>query len=140
MGFFYFGKSRFFLPRVIGSFVIVLAIVMFVVASGNMFDSWDAMRKYPNCISKIGTDTDEVAMMQYLDCKDSLHNITGLQLRADQPRITVRQFSITLLRPIGELLFWAVTFLIGLFLYNTRVVYPVHGKHAKKKKREIKEF
>ena len=134
MAFFYFGKSRFFLPRLIGSFVIVLAIVLFVVSAGHMFDSWDAMRKYPACISEIGTRTDQVAMMQYLDCKGSLYNVTGLQLRPDQPRITTRQFAITLLRPIAELLFWSAAFLFGLFLYNTRVVRPLLERQAKRRK------
>ena len=110
MAFFYFGKSRVFLPRLLGSFILVLAIIMF------------AMVKYPSCVSKIGTQTDQVAMLQYLDCKDSLYNITGLQLRPDQPRITSRQFVITLLSPVAELLFWAAVFVLGLFLYKTRII------------------
>ena len=132
MGYFYFGKSRVFLPKLLGSFILLLAIVMFVVSSGNMFDSWDAMVKYPNCVSKIGTQTDQVAMLQYLDCKESLYNITGLQLRPDQPRITSRQFVITLLSPVAELLFWAAVFVLGLFLYKTRVVRPDFAKYSEK--------
>lgn len=143
MALFYFGKSRFFLPKVIGSFLLVLAIVMFVVAAGHMFDSWDAMKRYPSCLEKIGTRTDEVAMMQYLDCKESLYRITGMQLRPDQARITTRQFSIALLLPVGELLLWATAFMLGLFLYNTRIVRtglprPVEAVSKEKKKREKK--
>ena len=138
MALFYFGKTRFFLPKLIGAFVVVLAAVMFIVAAGNMFDSWDAMSKYPGCLEKIGSETDEVAMAKYLDCKDSLYKITGMQLRPDQQRITTRQFLITLLRPIGELLFWAAVFLFGLFLYNTRIVkvepQPLFKKEENKKK------
>jgi len=137
MALFYFGKSRFFLPRVIGSFVLVLAVVFFVVASGNMFDSWDAMRKYPGCLAKIGTETDQVAMLQYLDCKDSLYKNTGLQLRPDQQRITGRQFTVALLRSVGELLFWAAVFLFGLFLYNSRIV-RLSSKKEKRRKRSKK--
>lgn len=125
MALFYFGKSRLFLPKVIGAFIIMLAIVMFIVAAGRMFDSWDAMKKYPDCLQKIGLSTDTMAMMQYLECKDSLYRITGLQLRADQQKITQRQFIITLLRPVAELLFWAAVFVLGLFMYNTRVVRPL---------------
>ncbi len=133
MAFFYFGKSRIFLPRLLGSFILLLAVVMFVVSSGHMFDSWDAMSKYPACVSQIGTQTNQVAMLQYLDCKDSLYNITGLQLRPDQPRITERQFTITLLLPIAELLFWAAIFVLGLFLYKTRVVKPDFAESDLKK-------
>jgi len=138
MALFYFGKSRLFLPRLLGSFILVLAIVMFIVAAGHMFDTWDAMKKYPTCLSRIGTETDEVAMMQYLDCKDSLYNITGLQLRPDEQRITVRQFVVTLFRPIAELLFWAAAFVFGLFLYNTRVVRPLVKQEPEKKKKKGK--
>jgi len=133
MALFYFGKSRVFLPKVIGSFLIVLAIVMFVVAAGSMFDSWDAMRKYPKCLANINWEKDEVAITQYLDCKDSLYRITGMQLRPDQLGITTRQFTISLLRPIGELLFWATAFLVGSFLYNTRIVRFVPKKEKKGK-------
>ncbi len=128
MAFFYFGKSRVFLPKLLGAFILLLAIVMFVVSSGHMFDSWDAMSKYPSCVAQIGTQTDEVAMLQYLDCKDSLYNITGLQLRTDQPKITSRQFIVTLLSPVAELLFWAAAFVLGLFFYKTRVVRPDFAK------------
>ena len=124
MALFYFGKSRVFLPRLLGAFVVVLAVVMFIVAAGRMFDTWDTIKKYPACIAQIGTGTDQVSMMKYLDCKDSLYNITGLQLRADQSRITARQFAVTLLASIAWLLWWAAVFVFGLFLYHTRVVRP----------------
>ncbi len=127
MALFYFGKSRLFPPKLIGAFIIVLAIVMFIVAAGKMFDSWDTMKKYPDCLQKIGLSTDTMAMMQYLECKDSLYRITGLQLRPDQQRITQRQFVVTLLKPIAELLFWAAVCVLGLFLYNTRIVRPLRS-------------
>jgi len=122
MALFYFGKSRVFIPKIIGSFIIVFAIALFVIASGNMFDSWDAMKKYPGCLASIGTQSDEVAMLKYLDCRDSLYRITGLQLRPDQQRITQRQFAVTLLKPTADLLLWAAVFFVGLFLFNTRIV------------------
>jgi hypothetical protein len=140
MALFYFGKSRVFLPKLLGAFLAVLAAVMFIVVAGQMFDTWDAMQKYPGCIAQIGTGTDQVSMMRYLDCKDSLYRITGLQLRADQPKITTRQFAVTLLTPIANLLWWAAVFTFGLFLYNTRIVRPagmaepaLFGKKRKKK-------
>ena len=145
MSFFYFGKSRVFLPKLLGAFILFLAIVMFIVSSGQMFDSWDAMGKYPACVPQIGTQTDSVAMLQYLDCKESLYNITGLQLRPDQPRITERQFVITLLSPVAGLLFWAAAFVFGLFLYKTRIVKPdfakpdlekIAARHFRKKRKK----
>ena len=138
MALFYFGKSRVFLPGIVGSFIVILAMVMFVVAAGNMFDSWDAVRNYPKCLASIGTKTDEVAMLKYLDCKDSLYNITGLQLRPDQARITTRQFAITLLKPVGELLFWAAAFFFGVFLFRTRIVRLVPKKKERSKGRKKK--
>jgi len=135
MTLFYFGKSRVFLPKMIGAFVLVLAVLMFVVSSGRMFDAWDAMSKYPDCLESIGSETDQIAMMKYLDCRDSLYKVTGLQLRPDQQRITSRQFLVTMIYPASELFFWGAGFLLGLFLYNTRVV---RGAPRRKPKRRRK--
>ncbi len=135
MALFYFGKTRVFMPKLIGSFLEVLAIVMFVAAAGNMFDSWDAMAKYPKCVDNIKWDNDQIAVMQYIDCRESLYRITGMQLRQDQPGITTRQFAIALLRPVGDLLLWATIFLVGAFLYNTRIVRFVPKEEKRKKKK-----
>jgi hypothetical protein len=129
----YFKKNKVFIPKLIGAFFIWFALVMFVFSCAKMYDSWDAIKNYPNCVGKIGSETSVEARMQYADCKGSLYNITGLQLRGDQYIITARQMFTTLLWPIGQILFWAIVFLVGLFLYEMKFV-RVSPQAAQKKK------
>ena len=127
--YYFFGRNRIFLPKLAGAFLLIAALFMFIVASGKMFDTWDALKKYPEC------PNDTLANIQY--CKQGLADITGLHLRPDQLKITTRQFVVTLLPPVAELLFWATVFVIGLIFYQTGIVkqmQPVKhkGKHEKK--------
>ena len=114
------------LPKLIGAFLLFAALIMFVRAGAQMFDSWDALKSHPKCIATIGSEINEVAQLQYLDCKESLHNITGLQLKGDQDRISSRQFWFALLGPIASLFFWAIVFLLGVIFYRTgEIVIPI---------------
>ncbi len=112
--YYFFGRNRIFLPKLAGAFLLIAALFMFIVASGKMFDTWDALKKYPEC------PKDTLANTQY--CKQSLADITGLHLRPDQLKISTRQFVVTLLPPVAELLFWATVFIIGLIFYQTGIV------------------
>ncbi len=118
--YYFFGANRIFLPRLLGAFLLAAALLMFISASGQMFDTWDTLRKYPECIEKKDEAIDTFAQIQY--CKQSLADVTGLHLRPDQARPTTRQFLITLLPPVALLFFWASVFLLGLILYQTGVV------------------
>tara|TARA_Y100000310_G_scaffold327497_2_gene393971 strand:+ start:5690 stop:6121 length:432 start_codon:yes stop_codon:yes gene_type:complete len=114
------------LPRLIGAFILLVAILMFVRAGAQMFDSWDTLKSYPDCIASIGSGTDEVAQLQYMDCKDSLYGITGLQLKGAQDKMSTRQFWFALLGPIGNLFIWAIVFLLGIVFYNTgNLIVPI---------------
>ncbi len=124
--FFRIGSRDVQLPRLIGAFVLFAALILFVRAGAQMFDSWDALKSYPDCISSIGSENETVAQLQYGDCKDSLYKITGLQLKGDQDRISSRQFWFALLGPIANLFAWAVVFLLGLVFYKTgNIVIPI---------------
>ncbi len=129
--YYFFGRNRIFLPKLIGAFILVAALVMFVVASGKMFDTWDTLEKYPECIEEKDISIDRFTQTQY--CKQSLANVTGLYLRPDQARPTTRQFLVTLLPPIAELLFWAAAFLVGLIFYQTGIVKLMPNQKGKKK-------
>ena len=138
------------IPRLIGAFIVFAALIMFVGAAAHMFDSWDALKKFPSCVTEVneeyydGTLSEEVAQLRLLDCKDSLYNITGLALKGNQYQITNRQFWVALLGPIANLFVWAVVFLLGLIFYRTgNIVIPIEQtirdipevKHSKKKKK-----
>ncbi len=114
------------LPKLVGAFIVFAALLLFLRAGANMFDSWNAVQSYPSCIQKIGSEVDSVAQLQYMHCKESLYNITGVQLRGDQDKLSSRQFWAALLGPIAEVLAWAVVFILGIIFYRTgNIVVPI---------------
>lgn len=123
--FFKLGGKDFQLSRLIGAFVLVIAMLMLVRSAAVMFDSWDALKDYPSCLSQIST-ADALAQLQYMDCKQSLYNITGTELKGGQGMYSSRQFWTALLMPIAGLFFWAVIFLTGIMFYRTgNIVVPI---------------
>ena len=110
---------NFHFKKLIGAFILFGSLMMILGATALMFDSWDTMKNFPDCIKKANQTNDAVlAQLKYTDCKTSLHDITGAQLKGGQTRLTTRQFWTGLLWPIANLFFWAVAFMIGLMLYS----------------------
>lgn len=123
--FFKLGGQDFQMSRLIGAFILVIAALLLVRSAAIMFDSWDALKAYPNCLSEI-TGNDQLAQLKYLDCKDSLYNITGTQLKGGQGMYSSRQFWTALLLPIGNLFFWAIVFMAGIIFYRSgNIVIPI---------------
>ena len=123
---FKFGGPDPHLPRLIGAFLLFAALLMFLQAGAMMFDSWDSLKQYPNCISKIELEQTELTQMQKVECKEALYDATGVVLRGDQEKISTRQFWIALLGPIANLFFWAIVFIFGFMIYRTgTVVIPI---------------
>jgi len=116
------GGGNLQLPKLIGAFILVAALLMFVKAGAGMFDSWDAIKDTQACFEKVGTDP---AYSSISECKDMASGL-GLYVKAKQPRLTFRQFWSALLEPIANLFFWAVIFLIGILFYRTGdIVIPI---------------
>ncbi|HLC80016.1 MAG TPA: hypothetical protein VJG83_06385 [archaeon] len=108
------------LPRLIGSFILFAAFLMFVQGSAKMFDSWDNMKYYGTCIQ--GIDADQAIADQkasFNDCADTLYKATGIVVRPETPKLTARQFWSGLLTPIASILLWLAVLFIGYFLYRT---------------------
>ncbi len=139
--YFKLGSTDFYLTRLIGSFIMIAALLMFFSASANMFDSWTALKDYPTCISSVSSDNVVLAQMQYLDCKDSLNELTGLQLRGGQDRITTRQFWSALISPIASLFFWAAILIAGIAFYRAgELVVPIEQAIVElNKKKKLKK-
>ncbi len=126
-----FGGREVHLPKLIGAFILFAALLMFLQSVASMFDSWNALGEYPNCLKQANAVVDDratpelqtqqlqLAQLKYMDCKDSLYKTTGVQLRGNQSRITARQFWSALLQPIAVVLFWAVVFVFGIIIYKT---------------------
>ena len=132
------------LPKLIGAFILFAALLMFLRAGALMYDSWDSVKNYPDCVENLVPlfegDNGVVAHLQYTHCKDALYNATGIQLRGDQTQISGRQWWAALLGPIAEVLAWAVIFILGIIFYRTgNIVIPIeqsiHELPTRKKKK-----
>lgn len=108
-------------PKLIGAFVLVVAVLLFFKAGAEMFDSWEAIKEFPECISEI-RGTDSVAQLQFMDCKESLYKTTGVQLQGRETKLNVKQSWIAVLGPMAEVLFWAAVFVFGLMIYKTGTI------------------
>ncbi len=118
------------LPRLIGSFILFAAFLMFVHGSAKMFDSWDNMKYYGNCVQ--GIDSDQSIADQrvhFNSCADTLYKSTGIVVREETPKLTARQFWSGLLVPIATILFWLAVLFVGYFLYRTgKLVLPIEER------------
>ena len=124
--FFRIGGDKLHLPRLIGAFILFAALLMFMRAGGQMFDSWDTLQNYPACIAEAGAADPELGQLQYMDCKNSLNEITGVQLKGGQDNLTQRQFWLAFLLPIANLFFWAAIFLVGIIFYKSgTIIIPI---------------
>jgi hypothetical protein len=124
------------LPRLIGAFIIVAALLMFVRAGAQMFDSWDAVKDARQCFEEVGENP---AYTSVSECREMAQDL-GLYVKFSQFELTKRQFWSALLQPIATLLLWAGALLFGLIIYRAnfvpiKAVRPVKTarKPAKKK-------
>lgn len=128
------GTREFRWTQVLGIFLGIITILMLVQSSAVMFDSWQVVRDFNKCVefsginelsSLVGTDQ-LLAQIRYVDCKDSLYQITGAQVPAMQRGITSRQIATALVEPVAGFFFWAALFLFALFLtFNNALVIPI---------------
>lgn len=134
---FMIGGKNFHLPKLIGAFLVFGAILMLFQGVAQMFDVWDSLKDYPNCIDSVNQSQPTVleAQSMYKDCKEILYRKTGIQLLRSQVSLTARQYWIALIGPVAGIFFWAIVFFFGVMLYNTgKIVIPVEQSISKKKK------
>jgi hypothetical protein len=140
------GSKEFQLPQMIGAFVIIIAVLMLINAGAVMFDSWGALKEFNSCVEMSGINDMSVldpaqqllAQMRYGDCKNSLYEITGAQVRAGQISLTSRQFWTALTGPISSFFTWMIVLLIGLFIYNnTSIIIPGQEIEVEEKKSKV---
>ena len=119
------------LPKLIGSFILFAALLMFVQASAIMFDSWDNLKYYDRCVLSIDTDLGiEEQRAQFNTCSDTLYKATGIVARVETPKLTARQFWSALLGPVAGILFWLAILFMGYTLYKSGdLVLPIEEKY-----------
>lgn len=119
------GSRDFHLPKLVGSFALVWAVIMLFHASAVMFDSWDNLKAYVDCEKNIDYTTDE-GKLEFSICANNLYNSTGVVVRPSNRQLTIRQFWQGLLVPIANLFFWlAVIFLAWMFYRSDYLTLPV---------------
>jgi hypothetical protein len=122
------------LPKFIGSFLIVVSILMLINAGASVFDAGIAAKDFDKCVEMSGVKdldllsepTQILAQLRYQDCKNSFYQLTGAQVPGGQNYLTTRQFLTAFTGPVGTFFLWAIVFLFALFLFNNAsIVVPV---------------
>jgi len=128
------GSKEAQLPKTIGAFLIIIAVLMLISSGAAMFDSWQAVKGFEDCVDDAyavdqGTTPELSAILtelKFQDCKDSLYQITGTQIPGGNAYLTTRQKATAFLGPVSVFFVWAIVFLFALFLFNSAtVVVPV---------------
>ena len=120
------------MPKLIGAFILLAALLMFIASTATMFDSWDSVKYLNTCLEKAapGSPAD------FTECRDTLYKTTGMYLKAGQGKLTATQIASVLLGPIASVLFWAAILFVGYILYRTgELVIPIEESI-----RQLKEF
>jgi hypothetical protein len=118
------------LPKLIGVFLLVFAVLMVVKAVAGMIDSWDAISNFTHCVP-----ADAAA------CGEALYRITGVSIWAGQSELNSTQFWSALLGPMASVFGWLIVLLVGVLFYKSgSVVLPIeetvrdlpeHKKHKR---------
>jgi hypothetical protein len=124
------------LPKLIGGFLIIIAVLMLVKSGAVMFDSWQSVRDFDDCIINAYNSADSLAVdngvssliysIRVQECKNSLYQITGAQVPGGVFALTTRQAWTAVLGPVVQFFIWAIVFLFAIFLFkNNSVVVPI---------------
>ncbi len=108
------------MPRLIGAFVLVAALLMFLHACFSMFDSWNTVKYYNSCVEGLSSyQTTQEQRDQFIFCADALYRATGVVVRGEAPLLSGAQFAGAILAPIASVLFWLAILLFGYLLYRS---------------------
>lgn len=135
--FFRFAGADVHTPRLIGAFVLFAALLMFVGSVAEMFNSWDNLKYWEECLLEADDD-----VARYQDCRADLYNNTGIYMHYGEAKLSTRQTATLLLSPIAGIFLWLAILFIGWMLYKTGdLVLPIEEtvrdvERKKKRKRK----
>ena len=117
-------------PRLIGAFLIFIALLMFFKAGATMVNSWDDIKQTNSCLGVLG------ASPEYTPCRDFAMQSLDISIRPDQTSLNSKQWAAALFGPIASLFFWLVILLLGFTLYKTgNFVVPIEETEFEVKRR-----
>ena len=128
------GSKNAELPKFIGSFLIVISILMLINSGAAVFDAGIATKDFSKCVELSGVrdlglmsePAQILSQLRYQDCKISFYQLTGAQIPGGQTALSTRQFLTAFTGPVSLFFMWAIVFLFALFLFNNAsVVIPV---------------
>lgn len=120
--FFRIGGRSVHLPKLVGAFIIVAALLMFFNAGAQMFESWDNAKFLNTCLENSSAS---LSFSDKLTCQQSAY-YAGTFVRLDQKSLSAKQFWSMILQPIANLFLWAVVLVIGVMLYlSGKLIIPV---------------
>jgi hypothetical protein len=112
-------------PKLVGAFVVVWALLMFIHSTAVMFDSWDNLKAYKECAQNIDYSTYD-GKAEFAVCAKNLYDSTGVVVRPSSRELTIRQFWQGLLVPIANVFFWLAVLFVGWMFYKSdRVIIPI---------------
>lgn len=110
------GNGNLHLPKLIGAFLMIAALLMVVKSGADMFESWDNVKYLNGCLGY---------EQSFLSCQQNAY-YAGTFVRPGQENLTAKQAGSMVAEPIGDLFVWFAVFLLGLLLYFTgRMVLPI---------------
>jgi len=109
------------IPKLIGSFVIFAALLMFVQSSATMFDSWETAKEVNGCLAEASANLDrlEPGNNVYPECQAIARDYLDVRVHDGQTKLSTRQFWSGLLSPVASLLIWLAVLFVGYVLYRT---------------------
>jgi hypothetical protein len=128
------GSKDFQWTQVLGIFLGIITVLMLIKSAAVMFDSWQSIRDFNTCVEFSGvkevsdlTGPEQTfAQLRYMDCKESLYEITGAQIPGGKTAMTSRQSATAFAGPVASFFFWAILFIGSLTLmFNKTVVIPI---------------
>ena len=115
------GGKNIHLSRLLGAFVIFVALIMFFQSGARMIDSWDSVEFVNDCLQ-----TAEGDLEAFGHCQDNALKSLDVYVRPDQSSLNSKQFAMSLLPPIAWVLFWMIVLALGLSFYRTgKFVIPI---------------
>ena len=123
------------IPKLIGAFVIVIALLMFFKSGAEMIDSWDNIKFVNNCLS-VAEGNDEM----FNECQDQALKALNIYVRPGQDKLNTKQFLMAIAAPIAWLMFWIIILGLGIVSYRhgtfeLPVETTVEKRKVRKKKR-----
>lgn len=109
------------LPKLMGAFVMIGAMLMLVQSLTGMLDSWENVKVVHACIDAANTGTVSIEA-----CQTQAYYAFDILLNASQYRLTDLQVTSGLLPKVAAVFFWVGAFIIGMVLYRSwKIMVPI---------------